>query len=403
MQAVALTKFQRLARAYRIAALIGFNTLLLFLLLNLPFYLADFLYPDEDEPAKLGRRVLGTYGLEHLKKGYPGMTAEEVAQLQHETWSRLVVYEPFTEFKEPAFQGRFIKVSPHGFREVAEQGPWPPDPRNFNVFVLGGSTTFGYGVADGQTIPSHLQRHLRSLLPGRPVCVYNFGRCAYYSTQERILFQQLLEAGLRPDLAVFVDGLNDSGHTKDGSGFSNTLGAAVEQYEPQRARRGLAAQAFPAVRHARRLLLRAGWLKEGGGQAVADAETTPLWAGEEDQIVRRMVDRYLANLEMVAAIADRFKVKTLFVWQPVPNFRAPPDTSRFPKDKVPVRRSPAVYEQLDRMRATGKLPGNFLWLADLQLGRTGDLYIDTYHYTPQFSEVLAVETARHLAASGGLR
>ena len=402
MRPADLTKFQRLARAYRIAALIGFNTLLLFLLLNLPFYLADFLYPDEDGPAKLGRRVLGTYGIEHLKQGYPGMTAEEVLQLQYETWSRLVVYEPFTEFKEPAFHGRHIKVSAHGFREVENQGPWPPDLRNFNVFVLGGSTTFGYGVADGQTIPSHLQRHLRSLLPGRPVCVYNFGRCAYYSTQERILFQQLLEAGFRPDLAVFLDGLNDSGHTKDGSVYSNTLGAAVVQFEPRRARRDLVAQAFPAVRHARQLLLRGGWLGERGASA-AEEETTPAWTGEGDQIARRIVDRYLANVEMIAAIADRFKVKTLFVWQPVPNFRAAPDNSRFSKDKAAVRRSPAVYEQLEQLRTAGRLPGNFLWLADLQLGQTGSLYIDTYHYTPQFSEVLAVETARHLATSGWLK
>ena len=401
MQPAALTRFQRLARAYRITALIGFNTLLLFLLLNVPFYLADFLYPDEDEPAKLGRRVLGTYGLEHLTKGYPGMTAEEAVQLQYETWSRLVVYEPFTEFKEPAFQGRYIKVSAHGFREVDNQGPWPPEPRNFNVFVFGGSTTFGYGVADGQTFPSYLQRHLRALLTGRQVCVYNFGRCAYYSTQERILFQQQIEAGFRPDLAVFVDGMNDSGYTKDGSVFSNTLGDAVVQFEPRRARRNLVAQAFPAVRHARQLLLRRGWLRERGG-APAESETTPAWNGEADQIARRVVDRYLANVEMSAAIADRFKVKTLFVWQPVPNFRTAPDNSRFPKDKAAIRRSPAVYEALDQLRTAGRAPRNFFWLADKQLGQSGNLYIDTFHYSPEFSEVLAAETARHLASTGWL-
>lgn len=402
MQSAASTRFQRVARAYRIAALIGFNTVLLFLLLNVPFYLADFLYPDEDEPARLGRRVLGTYGLEHLTKGYPGMTAEEVAQLQYETWSRLVVYEPFTEFKEPAFQGRYVNVSPHGFRVVENQGPWPPERQNFNVFVFGGSTTFGYGVADGGTIPSHLQRQLRALRPARMVCVYNFGRCAYYSTQERILFQQLLEGGLRPDLAVFVDGMNDTGHTKDGSVFSSTLGAAVVQIEPARARREFAAQALPVMHYARRLLLRSGWLTPAPDRAAAGDETTPLWPGSDDEQARRMVERYLGNLGMAAAVGERFKVRTLFVWQPVPNFRAAPDSSRFPQEKEAIRRSPAVYERLDALRAAGQLPANFLWLADAQLGRGGDLYIDTFHYAPPFADALAEAMTRQIAALGWL-
>lgn len=403
MQTAAPTRFQCLSRAYRITALIGFNTLLVFLLLNLPFYLADFLYPDEDEPARLGRRVVGAYGLEHLTKGHPGLTAEEVAQLQYETWSRLVAYEPFTEFKEPVFRGRFVNISPHGFRAVDDQGPWPPDPRHFNVFVFGGSTTFGYGVADADTLPSQLQRHLRGRVSGRRVYVYNFGRCAYYSTQERILFQQLLEAGFRPDMAVFVDGMNDTGHLKDGSVFSNTLGKAVAQFEPARLRRDPLVQAFPAVRHARRALLRAGWLTPAPDRPAVEEEATPAWTDDSATVARRVTDRYLANLAMTAAVAERFEVRTLFVWQPVPNFRAPPDASRYPREKAAVRHSPAAYARLDDLRAAGKLPANFLWLADAQLGRTGDLYVDTFHYSARFNDALAEAIARHLATVGDLR
>lgn len=396
MQPAVPTKIQRLTGAYRTAALIGFNTLLVFLLLNLPFYLADILYPDTDGPAKLGHRVLGTYGIEHLKKGYPGMSAEEVVRLQYETWSRLVVYEPFTEFKEPAFGGRFVNVSPHGFRNVAEQGPWPPDPRHFNVFVFGGSTTFGYGVADGETIPSHLQRHLRARNPGRPVCVYNFGRCAYYSTQERILFQQLLEAGFRPDAAVFVDGMNDSGHLKNGSVFSNTLGEAVVQHEPTRLRRNLAQDIFPVVRQTRRAMLRAGWLQRAPDPGATGDETTPPWPGGVDTLANQAVNRYLANIAMADAVAARFKIRTLFVWQPVPGFRAPPDTYRFPRVLGAVQYSPAIYGQLEALRAAGQVPPSFLWLADAQQGRAGSLYVDAYHYTSAFADTLAAEIAARL-------
>ena len=38
------------------------------------------------------------------------------------------------------------------------------------------------------------------------MCVYNFGCGRYYSTQERVLFEQLVSSGAVPDLAVFLDG-----------------------------------------------------------------------------------------------------------------------------------------------------------------------------------------------------
>ena len=63
------------------------------------------------------------------------------------------------------------------------QGPWPPDDHDYNMFVFGGSTTFGYGVPDEQTIASHLQEVL-SHQTAREVRVYNFGRGMYRSSQE---------------------------------------------------------------------------------------------------------------------------------------------------------------------------------------------------------------------------
>src|SRR6185369_12207002 len=119
-----------------------------------------------------------------------------------------------------------VTVDPAGFRAGRDQRPWPPDPARFNVFVFGGSTTFGYGVADGDTIASQLQPLLAR--HGRDVAVYNFGRGYYYSTQERILYEQLLAGGFVPALAVFIDGLNDFCYDHDDSAVSARLAAALE-------------------------------------------------------------------------------------------------------------------------------------------------------------------------------
>jgi len=55
------------------------------------------------------------------------------------------------------------------------------------------------------------------------VVVYNFGRAGYYSTQERILFEYFVAKGVKPDVAIFLDGLNDFFEKeKDEPDFSNS-------------------------------------------------------------------------------------------------------------------------------------------------------------------------------------
>jgi hypothetical protein len=176
-----------------------------------------------------------------LEQLYPEMTSDERAQLLEESGARRLEYEPFTEFRERPFAGRYVNVSDEGFRRSRSQGPWPPRPDVLNVFFFGGSTTFGYGVSDDDTIPSHFQDYLSTRL-GRPVHVYNFGRGFYYSTQERILFQQLLMEQHIPHVAVFIDGLNDLWYPDNGAAFSSELRGLVDGEDEALVRRWLAAR-----------------------------------------------------------------------------------------------------------------------------------------------------------------
>ena len=143
-----------------------------------------------------------------MKKIYPELSEEDINDLLIETWSRPYIYEKFTLFKERPYKGRYVNVDKEGFRITKNQGPWPPKNENFNIFLFGGSTTFGYGLPDDQTIASYLQEFLSNRLK-QEVRVYNFGRGSYYSQQERILFEKLLFSGFIPDIAIFIDGFND--------------------------------------------------------------------------------------------------------------------------------------------------------------------------------------------------
>ena len=74
--------------------------------------------------------------------------------------------------------------------------------------MLGGSSLWGFGARDDQTIPSLLARSLDE--QGWRVELKNLAEIGYVSTQEVIALTRELQAGYRPDLVIFYDGVNDT-------------------------------------------------------------------------------------------------------------------------------------------------------------------------------------------------
>lgn len=85
---------------------------------------------------------------ETIALAHPNLDAQSIDALVAES-ERHLIYEPYTDMTDGPVRGRFVNVDPAGFRYSTDQGPWPPDPRSYNVFVFGGSTTFGYASATG--------------------------------------------------------------------------------------------------------------------------------------------------------------------------------------------------------------------------------------------------------------
>lgn len=352
------------------------NTLVAFVLLNLSaaLWLRGCSDPEADGAL--------TYGMERLREVYPDRSEDEIRQLLMETWSRRYGYEPFTQFKETEFAGEYVNVGPNGFRSTGRRLAWPPPADVVSVFVFGGSTTFGYGVADEETIPARLQVSLDTRCGG-DVAVYNLARSNYYSSQENILFQRLLAGGVRPEAAVFVDGLNEFGHPQDEPKFTARLSYLMNETNPQRLRRVLVN--LPLARLAKR------WLKRP--DVVQQAKATEEQAGE-------VIERWLANRQQIRAVAAASGVSTLFVWQPIPSYGYDLDQHPFAQPQGAQERASALgFERLDRLRKKedGPLGAEFLWLADLQRERREPLYVDRVHYTAAFSAEIAERIGEALA------
>src|SRR5271157_2859620 len=288
---------------YRFAAYALFNSFLLFLLLNLLLYLVSL--ARRPPP---GADPLLRYGSDRLRKAYPGWREEDVEALLKETWRyHRFEYAPFTGFRERAFRGKYVNVDAAGFRLSRDQAPWPPRPDAMNVFLLGGSTAFGYGLPDDQTIASYLGGcGLANSSPSR-LAVYNFGQGAYFSSQELILFQQLLNAGFVPQVAVFIDGINEFDYVDGQPRFAGEL----RHFMDGEVRSSTFAW-VPVVKAAH--WLRDYWTKP---QPQRDKDTDYA----DPAFLERVIDRWLANKRMVELMGSGFGVRTIFVWQPVPMYK----------------------------------------------------------------------------------
>ncbi|MBI5210014.1 MAG: SGNH/GDSL hydrolase family protein [Elusimicrobia bacterium] len=202
----------RLRGAYVFAAVTLTTTAVLLLMMNAGAHvflstrnrLNDAVRMSESS-AQLSRHLLA----ERFRRVYPHMGFDDVLGLLAETDAIESRYTSFAQYREAPRTGRFVNIDPGGFRRGAFPDPWPAPKDGLTVFVFGGSTAFGYGVQDADTIASALQAALGPMVPAVPVRVYNFGRCAYFSSLERTIFVKRILEGNVPGIAVFIDGTNE--------------------------------------------------------------------------------------------------------------------------------------------------------------------------------------------------
>jgi hypothetical protein len=373
------TVTNRLKRWYVVLAIGLLNAVLLLVLINAALYVVLRLRHPPPTPAT---NFSEHFDYDKLQKAYPGWREDDVKALIRETprADREFEYEPFTEFRERPFRGRFVNIDAAGFRLVKNQAPWPPRPDAQNVFVFGGSTAFGYYLPDDETIPSYLQEYAAKPGAKPAVAVYNFARPAYFSSQELALFEKLLRDGHVPQVAIFIDGLNDfvlSGGEPKFAGDLREFMDGNTQSNPL--------LNVPMVRAAY-------WGKaKMAKQAVATPEeVSPNYA--DPTVLQGVVERWLANKKMIESLAAAYGVRTIFVVQPIPLYKYDLRYHFFlhsDKEFGGFIRAKYGYPLMAELHAQGKLGPDVLWLADMQQDKRENLYVDSVHYNAMFSKEIA--------------
>ena len=333
------------------------------------------------------------YTPDDIRKLYDTEEPKRYQEIMSESWRQSdTVYSPFAEFRMAPYQGKHFTITEDGYRGNGAETPQDLNAAGPKVFVYGGSTTMGIGVADDETIPAYVDKALKAA--GRAdIQVFNFGVVSYFSTQERIALERHLTAGIKPDVAVFVDGVTDFYYCTipDVSAWNERL----TQLTRARARMPLSqelAHRSNVVQLARHL---------GGDKSIAVREWGSFCETEAD--VDKVVRRLDTNRRIIDATAERLGFKALFVQQPVPTYSYDNRKRPFPVKEEALgyhMNSARGYPKMAQMKADGKLwDHNLLWLPELEPAE-GNAYIDPVHYSPRFNKAIGEAIAASILAGG---
>jgi len=136
------------------------------------------------------------------RRNYAHMSQPDAVELLRNTVALRYRFAPWAGMRERPTISRFVNVNEYGIRSNGRPMGSIAALQDA-IWFFGGSTTFGYGVADHESIPARLETAL-----ARPVV--NFGAAAFFSAQENLRLVQVLRYGYRPSRVIFLDGINES-------------------------------------------------------------------------------------------------------------------------------------------------------------------------------------------------
>ena len=349
----------------RVGYFIAANTAILWLLLEAAAHVAimghqlvepDFAYQHLSGP---------------VKANYAHMTPADVEELWLDTMALRFRYKPIIGLVEDQMTSRFINIDARGIRS---NGTAAAD-FDGTMWMFGGSTTLGYGVADHETIPAYLESAL-----GRPVL--NFGARAHYSATENRLLNHYLRAGFRPAMAIFLDGINESCEPDlDEDALGEVVARAQEGYSWDLGR--------PVTYLVRVLAHRFPRVADTNTQPRAELECRA--AGTQLPLTE-ILDRMLAER---AALCDLYQIACRTFVQPFPGLHGHYDEPGYEQsaDAVSLR---ALFNHLEpTWRQAG---ATFVTGA---LDRLGDhAYVDRAHYSAAAHRLIANAIALNVPTSG---
>jgi lysophospholipase L1-like esterase len=257
-----------------------------------------------------------------------------------------------------------------------------------HVFFFGGSAMWGTGARDEMTIPSQVAALLaeRGM---RDVAITNFGETGYVFTQELIRLELELRRGVRPDVVVVFDGLNDvASAVVDGR-------AGVPQNESNRVREFRLGRLLASDNDVE-ALARLGLMAAGRSQLVR--RLAALWSTASasrpalDTLAHEVADTYAHTAQLLEALSQRYRFRALYFWQPALHTTRKPLTTFEQALAAAIDADPfqrhlrtvhlAVASEIDSVMAR-VAPGQFFNQTHVFDHDTGAVFLDEIGHTTE--------------------
>jgi hypothetical protein len=294
-------------------------------------------------------------------------------------------YISYIEWRRQPFKGETINLTgPYGRRATigtAESG-------KPSVYFFGGSTMWGTGADDANTIPS-----LVTQIGGYRAM--NWGESAYTAHQSLVLLIQLLQEGHRPDVVVFYDGVNDvshkcraeltpSSHAREGqirSALAATKGENVY---------GLSYMAQPLVALARVVSSRIALFTRSGSSSRQYA------CHSDANRAREIADGFISDWDVARRLVESYGAKFIGILQPV-TYYSNTKLEHLRLSDIEKRQFEAVYP-LIRQKMAGR-PGLYDFTGVLD--HDEHIYIDFCHLSPNGNRHVAQKLVETLEGKSG--
>tara|TARA_B100000780_G_C21112701_1_gene449813 strand:- start:1345 stop:2442 length:1098 start_codon:yes stop_codon:yes gene_type:complete len=326
---------------------------------------------------KISKRFLDQYNFEtrtmpnYLEKVYGKENIEDYQTVISEQ-SGMLDYKPFVEFAEKKKLGKFTSVSDFGNRcnrNSISKCELPKGGKK-EIWMFGGSTTFGYGVKNDETIAASIERHLNG-----DYRVINFGAGYYFSTQERILFNNLLLEFPAPHSVIFLDGVNDfyRSYAYNQTFYSNNIKYKMSKTS------GDDLRDYFKERYYRLNIVRLI------NEFKFKKQKININKSLDDKKISELVNVLINNQKINQSTGQNYNIKILNILQPAPIFDDSYSTSKVIqefKQNDKIAKVKLGYE----LYLTQK-DDSVLNLSELMIKEP--MYVDTFHYTPKFNDVMA--------------
>jgi lysophospholipase L1-like esterase len=271
-----------------------------------------------------------------------------------------LIYQPWIAFSCANSKGKYVNAYDRIRNTTPSTCAGTGD--TVEVWFLGGSTMFGLGVTDAETVPAAFVRIWKQKI-NRPIKVVNYGTPLYYSYQELMVFADNLFRGRIPQMVIMLDGLND--------GSEAYSAMTREPYNTSTLQQLINPEMYPHP-------------KGFSSSQIPDSINI-------ETVSDHVCDNYLQNIANIKRIADGYNVQLYCFWQPIPYYHyrnRSRDLFCAKGDKPQYGFMYPYVEQKARQI-------NYLYsLADI-LNEERYPFLDSVHYTPQMCEVIA----RHMLDS----